>query len=421
MRILHFIPNTSKDTNWKDGYKLPLLMTMAEHDETHVLTAGKYKENGKIVMHKFHRGKILLKGYTSFFDKKIEEIKPDIVHIHACWNVVAYKFQKCCIAHRIPVVLTLDKQLEPWHLADNYLLCKLPKLLAYQRFMIKNAQVMHATTEQEHDRLVYLRLKHLVKITRRKSDTKKAWNSRVVTVKRYDITNGETVADMSTDLVKLYSKVIDSYPFMGMSEEEIKLEDALLFQGMAENKIPYSLPEDVVKIFPLMDYNSWRRIFLHSLDEGIFDYVKVGAQINGIDYTSWINMDNVPRFPQQNVAHDKDVSHDSKLTRLKKDDTIPDKEKKLCLLLLEILLRMESVKIHRSNFATVYNALRFDDYDEDILRQATAHLGIRKNTARLFQLLEERYGLQEGFMFLEPLDDNKTDKFRKMFFKADIQ
>ncbi|MCD8289928.1 MAG: glycosyltransferase family 4 protein [Prevotella sp.] len=421
MRILHFIPNTSKDTNWKDGYKLPLIKTMAERDEIHVLTAGKSEDIGKVVMHKYSRGEIFFKGYTSFFDKKIEEIKPDIVHIHACWNAVAYKFQKCCIAHRIPVVLTMDKLLEPWHLADNYLLCKLPKLLTYQRFMIKNAQVLQATTEQEHDRLIYLRLKHLLKITRRKSDTKKAWNSRVVTVKRFDITNGVTVTDMSTDLVKLYSKVIDSYPFMGMSDEEIKLEDELLLQGMTVNKIHHSLSDDILKIFPLMDYNSWRRIFLHSLDEGIFDYVKVGAHINGIDYTSWINMDNVSRFPHQTTVHEKDVKSNKKIARLKKDDTIPDREKKLCLLLLEILLRLENVKIHRSNFTTVYNALRFEDYDEDILRQIASRMGIKKNTARLFKLLEERYGLEEGFMFLEPLDDNKTDKFRKMLFKADIQ
>ncbi len=406
---------------------------MAEHDDIHILTAGKYSGNGKVVLHKFSHRLILLKGYAHFFDKKIEEIKPDLVHIHACWNSLAYKFQKRCIAHRIPVVLTFDKQLEPWHLAHNYLLSKLPKLLSYQRFMIKNAQVIHATTEQEHDRLIYLRLKHLVKISRRKCDTKKAWNNKVVIVKRYDISNGMTVTDMSTDLVKLYSKVIDSYPFMGMSQEEISLEDALLLQGMTNNKIPYSLSDDVLKILPLMDFNSWRRIFLHSLDEGIFDYVKVGAQINGIDYTSWINMDNVPRFPRHSASaastlhsslftlHSPDIKGNKKLARLKENDSIPDKEKKLCLLLLEILTRMKSVNIHRSHFTDLYNALRFDDYDEDILRQVTTRLGIKKNTARLFSLLQERYGLEDGFMFLEPLDDNKTEKLRKMLFKADIQ
>lgn len=394
---------------------------MAEHDEIHVLTAGKRMENGKIIMHKLHRGKIILKGFSSFFDNKIEEIKPDIVHIHACWNVIAYKFQKCCISHRIPVVLTLDKQFEPWHLADNYLLCKLPKLLAYQRFMIKNAQVLHATTQQEHDRLVYLHLKHLVKITRRKTNTKKAWNSRVATVRRYDISNGTSLADMATGLLRLYSKVIDSYPFMGMSEQEIRVEDALLVQGLAEGKIPYTLAQDVLKILPSMDYSSWRRIFLHSADEGIFHYVKVGAHINGIEYTSWINIDNVSRFPQKIETHENNVKNNKKIARLKKDNSIPDKEKTLCLLLSEILSRLQNLKIHRSDFTTLYNALRFEDYDEDILRQIASRMGIKKNTARLFMLLEERYGLEEGFMFLEPLNDAGTDKFKKMLFKADIQ
>lgn len=44
-----------------------------------------------------------------------------------------------------------------------------------------------------------------------------------------------------------------------------------------------------------------------------------------------------------------------------------------------------------------------------------------KDTARLFQIMKERYGLSEGFMFIEPINDSKTEKLRKMFFKSNIQ
>ncbi len=394
---------------------------MAEREDVHLLTSGKIDDAGRITLHKYSYRKVLLAGNGSCFDKKFNEIKPDIVHIHACWDVVAYKFQKRCIVHRIPVVLTLDKQLEPWHVHEKYLFSKLPKLMLYQRFMVKHAQVLQATTEQECDHLMRTRLRPSLRKNNNGNNVKKAWNSRVVTVKRFDITNGKTVSDMSSELLDFYSKVIDSYPFMGMSEEEIKMEDALLIQGMTENKLQYALSDDIVKMFSMMDNGSWRRIFLHSLDEGIFDYVNVGAQINGIDSTSLIDVDHVSRFPKPAVSHEKEVNGSRKMARLKADTSIPEKEKRLCELLLDILIRMESVQLHRSNFIFIYNALRFEDYDEDVLRNVASRMGMKKKLARLFQLLAERYGLEEGFMFFEPIDDNKTNKLRKMFLKAYIQ
>lgn len=48
-------------------------------------------------------------------------------------------------------------------------------------------------------------------------------------------------------------------------------------------------------------------------------------------------------------------------------------------------------------------------------------LNLSKDTARLLQIMKERYGLGEGFMFIEPLSDNGTQRLKEMLFKANIQ
>ena len=69
----------------------------------------------------------------------------------------------------------------------------------------------------------------------------------------------------------------------------------------------------------------------------------------------------------------------------------------------------------------MYRKLRFEDYDEDLVYGKIRGLGLAKDAARLFKIMEERYGLGQGFMFADPLDDKGTMKLREKLFKSEIQ
>lgn len=79
------------------------------------------------------------------------------------------------------------------------------------------------------------------------------------------------------------------------------------------------------------------------------------------------------------------------------------------------------IEIKRKDMLDLYLSLKYNKFDEIQLYNKVHETGILKDTARLFQIMKERYGLSEGFMFIEPINDSKTEKLRKMFFKSNIQ
>ncbi len=410
MRILHFIPDIEKDKVYMDQYKLTLLKAMAEDNQVHLLSQEKLEDKSSIITHKYSFLKAFFKGNRRSFSSRIKKINPDIIHIHACWSQSAYSFLMASLELKIPVVLTVDKRLEAWHIKRGYYLTKLPRLKLYQQKMLFLSQALHATSIQENLTLTFFRYGQ---------EKESLTSSRIVTIERYDLTSGLSAKSMSSLLIKLYKKVMDSHPFMGMKEDEIKLEDSLLYWGMTYGELEIVPSEEIKEIISSINQESLRRIFLHSKDEGILDYVKLGSELMGISYSQMANIEDIERFPS---FQEEDVKRkSSKIKKLLSSKTIPEKEKELCLEFIDILFRLKTMRIHRKDLVSLYRKLRFEDYDEDLLRSIISKFKLSKQLSRLFQVLHERYSLDEGFMLLEPLDDKGTKKLRKRFYKADIQ
>lgn len=65
--------------------------------------------------------------------------------------------------------------------------------------------------------------------------------------------------------------------------------------------------------------------------------------------------------------------------------------------------------------------LRFNDYDEGLVKDVFDRCGVSKFAARIMTIMNERYGLGEGFMPVEPLDDKGTETLRRKLFKSEVQ
>ena len=77
--------------------------------------------------------------------------------------------------------------------------------------------------------------------------------------------------------------------------------------------------------------------------------------------------------------------------------------------------------VSRADFVGLCRALRLGGYDEDAVEAKVRSLGLSRDAAGLLQVLKERYGLGEGFMFSEPSDGKAAGKFKVKLFKSDIQ
>lgn len=417
MKILHFIPNinTVAGSNIFQ-YKPALLSSMSESADVHLLTLRPVHEplGGTTIHDRSNIGLFFNLGNTAL-DKLMSDVKPDIVHIHACWSLTAYKIHRWCVENRKPVVITVDRQMESWHIRRHYWLCKLPKSLLFQHYMIKRADAIHAVTAQEEKYL--LRLGWHPKIMSRST-----LNDKIGLVRIFSQVNFMSAKDMSGALIKLYRKVLDSHPFMAMTKNENKAEDLLLIAGMSNGKTVINHSGEETSILRSLDINSWRRILLHSADEDILDTVRKGCNLCNVS-TPPVDVEAADRFPRHKSysANNKKTFPKSVSRRLRIDKELSGTELDICETLVSLLSKIRSSQVKRADFANLYKALRFNEYNETLLAKKVHEYKIEKTTARLFQILKERYGLGEGFMFLKPLSDRKTKQLKKNLFKADIQ
>ena len=403
MKVLHFIPNLKVTAGLGYlKYKSSLLEDMSERVEVHLLTedASCLPAGSRVVVHKYSPAKLFVGMENRSLKKLLLSLQPDVVHIHACWNLSAYHLLKLCMQERIHTVLTLDHGMAKWNMSRHYWLGKLPMLMMFQRYMVSHAGAVHAVSGQEADTL-------------RSHD---AAMDRVVEADAFNLVGGMTVSDMTDRLLMLYVKVADTTPFIRLTENERRLEDVLLQIGVNHGRIEVPINEGA----PSHDINeaSWRRIFIHADDEGILDYLKTGISVMGLSVPD-MDVTKIDRFALRKTATGR--QRNIKVDKLGRDESLSEIERDLCKTVIEVLWKIRRNRAHRADFVKLYLALRFNDYDEEKVWYKMRRMRNGRDVQRLLCILGKRYGLGEGFMFAVPLDDSGTRKLEKKLFKSYIQ
>ena len=230
----------------------------------------------------------------------------------------------------------------------------------------------------------------------------------------------ESAADMSDALIRLYQKVIDTSPFVRMTENERQVEDGLLKASLFADGDEI---HDKSFLSIQLRNASWRRIFLHSNDEGVLDNLIGGLSASGMKVPD-VDVGNVDRFTvERNDAEtvEKHVRKDSRISKIKSEGALPPLESELCVAIVILSIKMKHSCAHRSDFIRIYKMLRFNDYDEGLVKDVLDRCGVSKFAARIMTIMNERYGLGEGFMPVEPLDDKGTEALRRKLFKSEVQ
>lgn len=418
MKVLHFIPRLSITSGSNIfGYKTELMDAMSKDAEVHLLTADVIGQPiSGISVHKYSPLKNIVGSRFSSFDKFFLSIHPDIVHIHSCWNIQAYYFLKCCLKHRLQVIVTVDKQLEAWHVANHRLFSKLPKTFLYQHRMIARASLIHAVSNFEKENIDKWMLSFPF--------SKKSIESKIEVVEIFKKQYGYTAVEMAKELLSLYRKVIDARPFLSMSHEDCKVEDLFIKAALSEDFTANELSQEDKNLLSSVTEESYRMISLHSYIQGTFELLFKGAEkcecsFHGIDVED-INSSEcscVSNCINQNLS---DVGG---IDEVMSDSSLTDVERNICCCIMNFKYKLINSlsTMSRSDFAILYDLLRYSNYNEVLLRDKMIKHGLDKFVARLFFILKERYGLGEGFMFIEPVYDAKTKKLMTKLYKTDIQ
>lgn len=89
------------------------------------------------------------------FAAAVQDVKPDIVHLHCLWSPALHRCAVLCRKLNIPYVIAPRGMLEPWSLKQKWLKKKLA-LWLYQGADLVLAAALHATAESEANQFRHL-------------------------------------------------------------------------------------------------------------------------------------------------------------------------------------------------------------------------------------------------------------------------
>lgn len=418
--VLHFIDKSVQTAdNSVFDYLPALLSSLSAETETCVFVPLKadftaFSEAAHVI--RYHSSIAFATINLRLFAKEMNKARPCVAHIHGCCSCMSALFMRQCERLGIPIIITTGKQFEPWHLRHRFWYSHFPKLALFQRHMLRHACALHALNSQDQNSLLHLSWHPLFK-------ARKPLNDRVSVIQNFNRTQSYTCTGMCKQMAALYSKVADSNPFMLMTSADKRCEDIMLAVGIAPKDATVHVSDKDGKLLTALDDTRMRRILLHAADEGIYKYIIDTALRFKIRLPA-LNINGLSRFKSyyyraETTEENDDTSNYEE--RINTDETLTDAERAVCRTLLSTWHKYRNKSLHRSDLAILCRQLRYTDYNEVLLCHALRRQHFIHRAARLLCILGERYGLTEGFMFIEPIDDHSTRRMRNQLNRLGVQ
>ena len=158
MKIIHFVPSIDRTSGGVGSYMQLLAKELGKLCELYIVTANT-EHQLKIENAEIRYIPCNISQYGSMkkeWNRILDEIKPDLVHVNCCWMPCCALVQKWSQRKGHKVILTPHGMLEPWIMKRNYWTKKIPALLLYQKAAIKKADCIHATAESEKQNILKL-------------------------------------------------------------------------------------------------------------------------------------------------------------------------------------------------------------------------------------------------------------------------
>lgn len=158
MKILHYIPSLDRAWGGTTSYIQLLSKELGKLVELHVVSHHSVNqvilENASI--HYIEQSLWKLNLAKKQWLDLLNNIRPDVVHVNCCWMPLCAYTQQWSQEAGYKVVLTPHGMLEPYIMHRHYWTKKLPALLLYQKRVIRNADMIHATAQNEKGNILKL-------------------------------------------------------------------------------------------------------------------------------------------------------------------------------------------------------------------------------------------------------------------------
>lgn len=323
---------------------------------------------------------------------------PDIVHLHGAWSFITSKVHKWCLDRDFLTVYSPHGQLNG-NVINTRFWSKLPRILLYQKQMVKCTNAIMADDAREREQLKKL-----------------GWNRKI------DIVSSETETDSgSKTYSELYQKVIDSNTLHFIGINEFEAFSSLLRSGISVGGRRGQLSGEAILNLRNITPTAYQRISLLASDLLCLDIIERGVQNNQLTL-KMVDTDAIERYPLKRSRSSAPLS-DSELIQGNKyiynilNNRIKSSEetiRELCIQIINTKYLVNDGSISVSHLSTLYEKMRTSDIDEIRFADLLKALGIQQFTRRIIQILHEFFLLEWGYMPLAPLNDFGTESIRKV-------
>lgn len=320
---------------------------------------------------------------------------PDILHLHTCWDYASARLARQMAKRGAAIVFSPHGELSAYTLRHEQPVTKRLRSLLYQRAMIRQADALLVSTEEEERDVLRLE-----------------WQKRIGVVGNPLLDRSTTLPAMAERLLRFYRKVIDSRYYTLMSRKEKDGVCLLLREGILNDRFSTPANQSERDLLCSLSEAQWRRMLLYADDEDIRTHVDRAIAKLRLDVPA-IRTEAIDRF---HTDHPKaegllaGTSNDSRLQR-----ATDDSERTLrilCAMLLSAHQHTKAGTLSMNHLADLYTHLKYDDYDEDRLRELTRELGIYHFAQSIVRQLIDYLQLEEGFQPLKPRNGRMAKRLR---------
>lgn len=389
MKIIHFITSIDSADIYPAEYMSALLRCMGTAAEVHLATfrSADIPSVAPATLHLFDYPKnIASRSFSREFEQLIDALRPDIIHIHGCWDRSLWDVTQIAKAADVPLVLSPHGALEPAILKTFFLTRRLPRLVAYQYRTALNADVLLSSTKTEEENLRDL-----------------LWNRHIAVIPDPRLTPGVNYGEVSESLLALYRKTIDSTcHYRSLEETEKEVVKALLREGTAHTDEPVQTPEETVAAMLQLSDKAWRKLLIIAHDNHVENTfsdgaVRLGIKIPMIDMQHIDRFDHLTKDVPTTLPTDK-LLYLNPLQKSKLNDIEDAKVKRLVILLLNTRHLVGKEDVNLGHLAQLYKYMKYENYDEDIFTESLKPFRLKSFVERTEMVLNHFFGLTEGFM-----------------------
>ncbi len=303
-------------------------------------------------------------------EKTLRKKRPDVVHVHGTWDWRAAMVERIARQHGIITTVSPHRGMSLELIGIDFWKEKLPKLLAFQIWMVRNCMAVITDNEQERDVIVSLLHKKRIEVMPAVQN------------------NDEGYATLGNALMVVYRKCLDTVYGRKLSKKERNVVSTALRALVADDDVDTPLP-DVKDV-------SCRRIYFYAYDEDVMQQFIDGCEKMQLSVDSPLNMETIPRYRNPKAKKRgplNDVEIKIKTWHLP-EDRISERN---AVLLICKAKKLGFAQLTLRHYTELYTLFRYSDFDEDLVRAELKRLHALTFTKKMQKRLAMMFGLKHGY------------------------